>query len=80
MKELESSKIHEELFQTTTEHKYYSFGVAQGMYMIYKSINDCDKKGFTLTNSELMQIIKEVVKNDYRIEDNFTRLLKDIED
>ena len=44
-KEPESKKIHDELFKTTSEHKYYSFGIAQGIYFIYNAINEYNKKG-----------------------------------
>ena len=57
-KKLESTQIHEELFQTTSEHKYYQFGVAHGMYFIYNAINEYNKKGIVLSNIELMQVIR----------------------
>ena len=49
-KEPESKKIHDELFKTTSEHKYYSFGIAQGMYFIYHTINEYNKKEIVLSN------------------------------
>ncbi len=77
-KKLESEKIHEELFQRTTEYKYYEFGVAQGMYFIYNTIKEYDKKGFNLKNNELMQVIKNCASTNEKISNLFIRMLKDI--
>lgn len=78
-KEPESKKIHDELFQTTSEHKYYTYGVAQGIYFIYSTINEYNKKGFVLSNTELMQVIKTCAGTDEKINVHFIRMLKDIE-
>jgi len=78
-KDPESKKIHEELFQTTSEHKYYSFGVAHGMYFIYNTINEYNKKGIALSNIELMQVIRECANLNENLAGHFIRMLKDIE-
>jgi len=77
-KEPESKKIHDELFKTTSEYKYYSFGIAQGIYFIYNAINEYNKRGIVLSNAELMQVIRECTKLDENISGHFIRMLKDI--
>ena len=77
-KEPESKKIYDELFKTTSEHKYYSLGVAQGIYFIYNAINEYNKKGIVLSNAELMQVIRECTELDENISCHFIRMLKDI--
>jgi len=79
-KEPESKKIHDELFQTTSEYKYYTYGVAQGMYSIYNALNEYNKRGISLANTELMQVIKSCSIADEKINTHFIRLLKDIEE
>lgn len=77
-RKLESDKIHEELFQTSLEHKYYSFGVAHGMYFIYNTINEYNKKGIVLSNIELMQVIRDCANSSENLAGHFVRMLKDI--
>lgn len=77
-KKLESEQIHEELFKTTSEHKYYSFGVAHGMYFIYNTIHEYSKKGIVLSNIELLQIIRECANLNESLTGHFVRMLKDI--
>ena len=78
-KEPESKKIHDELFQTTSEYKYYTYGVAQGMYFVYSTVNEYNKKGITLTNIELMQVIKSCASTNEKSNGHFIRMLMDIE-
>ena len=75
---LESEQIHEELFQTTSQHKYYQFGVAHGLYFIYNTINEYNKKGIVLSNVELMQVIRECANLNENLAGHFIRMLKDI--
>ena len=79
-KKLESEQIHEELFQTTSEHKYYSFGVAHGLYFIYNTINEYNKKGIVLSNDELMQVIKTCANFNENLNGHFIRMLKDVKE
>jgi len=69
--------IHNEIFQTTTEHKYYILGVAQGFYHIYQILNEHKDKSFT--SLELMEAIKYAGSNEQKIKEYFDRLLKDLE-
>ena len=74
----ELEMIHNEIFQTTTEHKYYMLGVAQGFYHIYKMLNEFKDQSFTPL--QLMEIIRSVSDNEKDIKINFDRLLKDIDE
>ena len=78
-KKPESNKIHDELFQTTSEYKYYTYGVAQGMYFIYNTLNEYNKKEISLTNTELMRVIRNCASTDEKFNDYFIRMLKNIE-
>ena len=37
------TQIHEEIFQTTSEHKYYELGVATGIYSICQILDNMNK-------------------------------------
>lgn len=78
-KDPESKKIHDELFQTTSEYKYYTYGVAHGMYIICNVLNEYNKKEISLTNIELMQVIRSCANMDEKISGHFIRMLKDLE-
>jgi len=73
----ECELIHNEIFQTTTEHKYYTLGVAQGFYHIYQMLNRFKEQNFT--SLELMEIIKHTGAHDSKINEYFSRLLQDLE-
>jgi len=72
----ESEKIHHEIFEKSTEHQYYSLGVAQGMYFLYKTLNQYKDRKFT--GEELMDVIKSSVTTNGGVKEYFERLLLDI--
>lgn len=74
-KKTESEIIHDELFKTTSEYKYYNFGVAQGLYFIYDLMNEYKDK---CTIREIMVAIKNATDKEDQLKDNFNRLIKDI--
>lgn len=74
---IESEQIHDELFKTTTEYQYYLFGMAHGLYFIYKTMYEY-KDYKSLETIEWMKVIKKAVNSDEKILKNFNRLLKDI--
>jgi hypothetical protein len=74
----ESQKIHEELFQKTSEYEYLLYGIAQGMYSIYLMLHSVGDK-YNFTNNEMMDLIKDCANKDEKIKDAFDRLLLDLE-
>ena len=79
LRKTESEKIHDELFETTTEHKYYEFGVAQGLYFIYNLLNEY-KNNPPLTNVEWMGVIERCANNNGKLTDHFNRMIKKIKE
>lgn len=73
------TQIHEEIFQTTSEHKYYELGVAQGMYSIYTMCNNLIVNGYDEVKLEqLMDVIKQSAtefKDHNEIGNMFNRMI-----
>ena len=53
--------------------------MAQGLYVVYKILNEYRKRDINLTNDELMQVIQSCVDDNENIKENFNRMLKDID-
>lgn len=68
-------KIHKELFQSTSEHKYYQFGLATGLYAVYEIASNLKNSKFT--GEELMQILQISADDfDKEIHDYFIKMIK----
>ena len=66
--------LHEEIFQTTSEHEYYELGVATGVYSIYSMLDKLIKKGHDeVTLRNLMDMIK--VSIDGNIKTTFDKMV-----
>lgn len=75
----EAEKIHNEIFSNSTEHQYYTLGVAQGLYFIYKTFYNLQNKDTKFSREDLLEIIKYPALNDENIKKYFERLLLDID-
>ncbi len=72
-KRTEVENIHWEIFKETSEYKNYCLGVAQGLYIIYDFINMC--KDQVVKNEDWLELIKNTVSNEEKINKYFNRLL-----
>lgn len=70
-------EIHNELFEQTTEHKYYTLGLARGLVVIYHLVNKYDK----LSSDDIANIIRRIISNEKNeeFERFFNELLEDEE-
>ena len=76
-----TAQLHEELFKTTSEHRYYQLGVASGLYSVYTMLNHLIHKGYeTAPISDLMKVIVESVNfesEEYKnIKDMLDRMIE----
>jgi hypothetical protein len=77
-----AQQLHEELFQTTSEFKYYELGVTTGLYSIYNMLNTLVKKGYEqVPTKDLIDIIVKSLdgdsKEEINIKDMFKRMIID---
>ena len=66
--------IHEDLFQKTTEHQYYMFGVAFSMFSIYKVLNKF--KNQRIHANDIQEAIKDSAKINEGVNKYFDKLIK----
>lgn len=69
----EAEKIHQEIFTSSIEHKYYTLGVAQGISFVYSLIDTYKEKSFTA--AQWMEVIKNSAQQDDKIGEYFTRII-----
>ncbi len=68
----ETENIHLEIFKESPEHKYFLLGVAQGLYAIYKVMNEFASD---IRTHDWLYIIKNVATQDEKINVYFNRLI-----
>ena len=71
-KRTETENIHLEIFKESSEYKYYLLGIAQGLYAIYKVMNEYAGE---INNYDWLTIIKNVATQDKKLNAYFNRLI-----
>ncbi len=72
-KRTETENIHIEIFQNSSEYKYYLLGIAQGLYAIYNAMSVSFAKD--VCTGDWMQFIKKLAADDKKVEEYFNRLI-----
>lgn len=71
------TQLHEEIFQTTSEHKYYELGVAQGIYIIYHMFENLIKNGYEEVKlTDIMEVVKKSANDNENIGINFNKMVE----
>lgn len=71
------TQLHEEIFKTTSEHKYYELGVAQGVYIIYNMFENLIKYGYDEVKlTHIMEIIKQSANDNENVGINFNKMVE----
>jgi len=71
-KRTEAEKIHREIFQESSDHKYYMLGMAQGFYFIYDLIKEYKDK--VNDNNEWLKIIETIPCEEKLCKEYFVRI------
>lgn len=81
LEKYESEKIHNEIFQNSTNHQYYILGVAQGLYFLYKTMDNVSVTTPSFSKEDIMQIIKYTIdhNDNDKLKTYFNRLLLDLD-
>lgn len=69
-------QLHNEIFQTTSEHKYYELGMANGLYYVYQVFDNLIKNGYVdVKLDDLKNIIKQSANDNINIGELFNKMV-----
>ena len=72
-KQTELDKIHIEIFQDSSEYKYYLLGIAQGLYTIYNAMSVSFAKD--VCTDDWREFIQKMAEDDNQVNKYFNRLI-----